>query len=244
MKIENSYLRIKTAAGGICIAIVAAFTSFSPEAEAITFDGSSSGTFENPAGPPGMVVSGVGTNVFDWGIPANGSVTSRLRFQGESFAGIPLDQFFVIGDLTYRNGTAFAGTEADSVDLLASLVFTAPAGIPLQNLTFGFQIVNTPNVGDQEADADSIQLTSLFPSTTFVLEGIEYTLETGFGSVENGGFVEQDSFHVFEDRRASVELIGRITAAQPVPDAGSTLALMAIAIAGLGGLRQYLTARA
>jgi VPDSG-CTERM motif len=62
--------------------------------------------------------------------------------------------------------------------------------------------------------------------------------------VENGGFVEQNSFHVFEDRRASVELIGRITAANPVPDAGSTLALMAIAIAGLGGLRQYLTARA
>jgi VPDSG-CTERM motif len=175
----------------------------------------SSRRFENPQGPSGMVVSGVGTKVFNWGDPMADSSTNRVRFNGAGFAGIPLDEFFVIGDLTYRNGTTFLGTEADSVDLLVSLVFAAP-----------------------------IQFTSLFPSGTFVLKGIEYTLKTGFGSVENGGFARQASFLVFEDRRASVELIGRITAAKPVPDAGSTLALMAIAIAALGGLRHYLTARA
>ena len=49
-----------------------------------------------------------------------------------------------------------------------------------------------------------------------------------------------------EGAKASAKLIGTISAVSPpsVPDSGSTLALMAMAVVGLGGLRQYLTCKA
>jgi hypothetical protein len=66
----------------------------------------------------------------------------------------------------------------------------------------------------------------------------------GFGSVTGGGFSQTDKFSVLEGNWASAQLVGLITAINPpppsVPDTGSTLALMAMAIVGVGGVRQYL----
>jgi hypothetical protein len=160
------------------------------------------------------IVSGVGTNVFNWGNPAPGSFISRLRFDGASFADIPLAEFFVVGDLTYRNGTTFLGTEPDSVDLLASLVFAAPTEIPQQNLTFGFEILTTLNVGDQEADADTIPLTSLFPSSKFTLDGSNTRSKPASDQWKTVASSSRSRSLFLKNRRASVELIGRITAAK------------------------------
>ena len=192
-----------------------------------------------------MVASGVGTNNFKWGLPFF-SFASELSFNGASFANIVPDQFFDLGILTYSNGTAWAGSEANSVDLRAILAITSPIGLS-QNFDFDFSLLNTPNVASAVDSADSVFLTSFFPTTTFNVSGIDYTLKMGFGSVTGSGFGDMDEFFVHEDASANAKIRGLITAVSPppsVPDAGSTLGLMAMAIIGVGGLRQYLTCKA
>jgi hypothetical protein len=243
---NNPSLPLTHLARGICIATIAACIALVPQAGAITFDGTSSGIFVNPTGPSGMSVSGVGTYDFRWGVPFN-SFQSRLVFGGTSFAGIAPDEFFNLGTLWYINGTAWGGTEADTVDLRANLAFTSPVALT-EDFDFNFNLVNTSNFGTPTAD--SVFLTSLFPATIFNVDGIDYTLQIGFGSVTGGspvgsGFSDVDEFFVQEDSWASAQLVGLIktvnTPPPPsVPDTGSTLALMAMAVVGLGGLKQYL----
>ncbi len=154
---------------------------------------------------------------------------------------------FNLGKLSYFNGTAWSGTEAYSVDLRAILAFTSPIGFT-NNFDFDFTLLNTPNIGTATQNADSVFLTSLFPTTIFTVDGIDYTLKMGFGSVAGSGYSHIDKFSVLEGAWASAQLVGLITAINPpppsVPDTGSTLALMAMAVVGVGGLRQYLTRKA
>ena len=231
MTIANNRKLEFSAGMGICITIIAACIAYVSKAEAITFDGETSGIFDNPAGLPGMVANGVGTDTFSWGTAVQPSTQSELKFAGASFTGILTDQSFTLGNLNYVNGTLLAGTEATSVDLLATLKFTSPVGLT-QNLNVALQLLNTPNTGTNDENADSAFFTALLPTITFTFDGIEYTLITEFGTVTGPGFTK-----IFEDASASAELVGIITA---VPDSGSTLALMAMAVVGLGGLRQYL----
>jgi hypothetical protein len=243
MKIANNRKLEFSPGTGICTAIIAACIAWAPQAKAITFSGNTNGIFVNPTGPTGMTVSGVGTNDFQWGVPFQSS-TSRLIFSGDPFANITTDQFFNLGTLSYFNGTAWLGTEANTIDFRAILGFTAPTGIPAQNFDFDFTLVNTPNVGSAVQNADTVSLLSQFPTTVFNVGGIDYTLKMGFGSVTGGGFSQTDKFSVLEGNWASAQLVGLITAINPpppsVPDTGSTLALMAMAIVGVGGVRQYL----
>jgi hypothetical protein len=165
-------------------------------------------------------------------------------FGGTPFTGITTDQFFNLGTLSYFNGTAWSGSEANTVDFRAILGFTSPSGLPAQNFDFDFTLVNTPNIGSAVQNADTVSLLSFFPTTTFNVGGIDYTLRMEFGSVAGGGFSKMDKFSVLEDHWASAQLVGLITAINPpppsVPDTGSTLALMAMAVVGVGGMRQYL----
>ena len=88
-----------------------------------------------------------------------------------------------------------------------------------------------------------MSLSSPLPATIFTIDGIDYTLKMGFGSLKRGLFSQINEFTVVEGGKASAKLIGIITASKPqsVPDSGSTLALIAIAVVGVGGSRQYLT---
>jgi hypothetical protein len=188
-----------------------------------------------------MYATGVDTNYFQWGVGYY-SPQSALYFSGTNFTGVSTDQYFDLGDLYYFNGTAWAGTQAYSVDLRTSLAFTAPSGIT-QDFDFNFGLINTLNTADPWASADSILLSANFPTTSFAVEGIDYTLTVGFGSATGSGYSEINEFYVLEDGSASAKLVGKITG-KSVPDTGSTLALMAMAVVGVGGLRQYLTCKA
>jgi hypothetical protein len=226
-------------ARGICLAIIAGFMASIPQAGAVSFNGSSSGIFVSPTGGPGMVTTGTNTNSFTWGTGYY-CAPSWLGFTGNSFASIVPEQTFCLGNLSYFNGTLWDGTQAYSVALQAQLAFTS-IGIT-QNFDLNCGLINTPNTADPWASADSVLLSANFPTTLFTLNGIEYTLNVGFGSVTGGGFSEINKFFVLEGASASADLIGIITACNPpsVPDSGSTLALMAMAVVGLGGLKQYL----
>ena len=100
--------------------------------------GSTSATFESPSGG---VVTGVGTNSFTWGVGQPD--VSSLTFTGQHFDTMP-NTPFVLGELTYHNGTISSGTGADSVDFDSDISFD---NVPEKNfdLSTTLQLISTVN---------------------------------------------------------------------------------------------------
>jgi hypothetical protein len=197
------------------------------------FTGTSSGIFDNPVGPGGMVTTGAGTSSFTWG---TGSPSS-LSIAGNAFS-TPAETAFLVGVLTYHNGTIVSGTNADSVDMLLTLSFTSPVGVS-QSFSYNLGLINTlNNTGTPEGDADIVTLPSV-PSTTFT-DGIDtYTLQLGFANFSASSFGGPNEFRVFENETATVDVVGKITTnLHGVPDNGSTLALLGLALASVGFIRR------
>ncbi|MCH8876578.1 MAG: choice-of-anchor K domain-containing protein [Chloroflexi bacterium] len=181
-----------------------------PALQEISVAGSGSGIFTNPQ-PASAVVSGVGTDLFTSGSGISPSPPSSLRFTGSSFTA-KLDELFSFGTLTFFNGIIAGGTGAESVDLKVTIMLTMPSGVTkeiVQTLT----LVNTPNVGTPEENADLIILPSLVPKIEFTVDGVPFTIEfEGFGTITGaGGATTIDRFFVLEEQTASAELLGRIS---------------------------------
>lgn len=180
-----------------------------PGLQASSVEGSSSGIFINPE-PASAVVSGVGTSFFTWGTGVFGSPPSSLRFTGNTFTA-DLDEVFSFGTLTIFNGRITSG--ADAVDLQVTILLTMPSGLAVE-LTQTLRLVNTPNVGTPEENADRVILPTAIPDPlTFTVDGVEHALEfIGFGSITGAGSATTiDAFSVLEEETASAELLGRIS---------------------------------
>ena len=176
----------------------------------IAFDGASSGVLINSRGATNLVNSGVGTNSYSWGIGVD-SPSSSLSFLGTRVDGAIPEQPFALGTLSHFNGQVLLGTEAYSVGLRTTLSFSGST----QNFDYGFQLITTPNTSSPLQSADSILFLSSIPTTRFSVDGIDYTLKLGFGSVTGNGYSEVNQFFVLEGESASADLIGSITANIP-----------------------------
>lgn len=192
----------------------------SSHAQAQTFVGDSSGTWGNPN--PGTntaaVFSGVGTNTFKWGDSTGfGTAPNQLTFTGNPLS-TGIDSLFKVGDLTYFNGTTLRGTDVDSVPLNVALSFTSPSNLS-ENFDFTFQLNSTPNTGTPEQSADFVFPINTFGSSSFSLDGTDYTLQlTGFS--QDGGATTVNQFRVLEGATTTAAVFGKITPA-PVPESTS-----------------------
>ncbi|NTW53916.1 MAG: autotransporter domain-containing protein [Chlorobaculum sp.] len=137
--------------------------------------GSTSGVFENPA-PGSAVVSGSGTSHFTWG----SGEPSSLTFAGTTFDTMPNTRF-KLGTLSFHNGVIDSNSGADSVHLKVSLSFD---NVPEKNFNYDslFTLINTPNTGSAEDNADYV-----------TLGGYSYT------------------FHIYESSTASADLYFKIS---------------------------------
>ena len=120
MKIaDNHKLEFHEAARGLCIAIIAACIACVPQAEAITFDGNTSGSLLTRQGHRVWMRPGSAPITFKWGVGYY-SPPSALTFTGTQLrrcCARPV--FLTLATLYYFNGTAWGGTQAYFVDLRA-----------------------------------------------------------------------------------------------------------------------------
>lgn len=206
--------------------------SLSGNAQALTFVGSSSGTWGTP--DPGTnsspVFSGVGTNTFTWGDPDGFGVgTNQLTFNGNAFS-TGVNTLFQVGNLTYFNGTTLLATTVDSVPLDVKLAFTNPSSLN-EVFDFNFKLISTPNTGTPEENADFVFPLSSFGDRSFNIGGVNYTLQlTGFS--QDGGATTVSEFHVLEGATTTAAIFGKIS---KVPEP--------TALGGLGLVGLYFVAR-
>jgi len=180
---------------------------------AATFQGSTSGTFENPTGPSGMVTTGVGTDDFTWGQGASScskykcssSDPSSLTYYDTNF-NADVDQTFIAGYLNFNNGVIYSGTQAESVDLTLTLDFTSPS-LFSETFTYGFSLDNTLN-----PQGDSVTFLNSVPTKFLSHAGTDYFFElTGFGIHSKKGIKLVDEIFLKEGKDKTVKLLGQFT---------------------------------
>jgi len=191
-----------------------------------------------PAGTRVPVCDGIGTNSISWGDPGSfGIGQSSFTFWPIPFQNVPLGQPFVMGTLTFYNGTIFVGTELTNVDLLIQSSSSDPGYT--QTLGLPLRIFQTTNQNiDPIADADFLFFSDALQFGSFrVLEGQWASVEIlgRFNSLDNAGFgrVTAESSPGAGFVSSSVEVV-------PEPE---TLGLFALGFVGLLGASRWRTNR-
>ncbi|MGD1704983.1 choice-of-anchor K domain-containing protein [Dapis sp. BLCC M229] len=201
--------------------------------EAITFAGTSSGSWGLPvvsAGAEFLSNENGGTNNrLTWGIPPASSFKNYVQYDGLGFS-TGLNTQFAVGDLTYRNGSTFNSFNGD-FPLEVKLSFTNPFN-SAENFNYIFNIFNSPNItGDPVLDGDKLKFQANgLTSDTFNFGGVDYTLNLiGFSS--DGGNTFLSEFNSPEGSTAEAMLYAEIVDV-PEPTAVFGLGLLGVYLAG------------
>ncbi|MDB6070126.1 MAG: hypothetical protein JWL81_1297 [Verrucomicrobiales bacterium] len=202
--------------------------------ETIYFGGTSSGTFSNPIGDPGMVTNltnGAVAPNFTWGSAATSigfTTPNSLTFAGKNLGTIAPEDTFELGTLTYFNGTVWTGTMANSVVLNVALNLTTPGVV--ENLAFTFKLMSTVNTkltkiatpGNTEtetqmddADADFVYIPDVSTKFNTTIKGQVFYLILSFGAHSADGFTTINTFHTHENKTMTGKIYGRFTTTPP-----------------------------
>lgn len=215
-------LRDKFTTGVTVVGIL--LLSFSSQAQAVTFTGTSTGSWGLPSNPSASTFisneNGGINNRLTWGVPVSNSFPNYVEYDGSDF-NTDVDNLFRFGDLTYRNGRItdfFNGDFPLRVVLFLSNPFSGT-----QSFTFGFNILNTDNnTGDPILDGDRLRLsTNGVSRQTFRYNGANYTLQLVGFSVDGGITIDDNELNAPEDSTATSSLYARITLVpqpKPVPE--------------------------
>ncbi|APW59675.1 choice-of-anchor K domain-containing protein [Paludisphaera borealis] len=201
--------------------------------------GTDTGVFVNPVPSSGVTVTGVGTSHVTYGVGSD-SLPNSLTYAAVGSISSTTETPFKLGTLTYFNGTTVSNTTPDQISLQISLNLTQPGAVN-QNFNFALNLVSTPNTSDPDASADYVYFPSSFSSTTFMSEGVTYTLRVlGFENVVGDGFLDSNSsqLHVREQGTASADLYGVVTTdtSGVVPEPASIVSAAVACVFGLAGL--------
>ncbi len=209
------------------VAIAATASTFGinlpAQAQALTFQGTTSGQWGMPSNPSGSTFlsgdNGGIDNLLTWGridaCFACTSFTNYVQYDGLGFQ-TGVGSTFRLGDLSYQNGSVWDGFNGD-FPLGIALNFANPA-LGSQNFSFLFNIFNSPNVtGDPVIDGDRLRFSnSGISSQAFILGDTIYNLRLlGFSS--DGGNTLLNEFNSPEGTIAYASLYGQIQAIGSVP---------------------------
>lgn len=204
--------RVVTAAGAAALALSSVFGGASSSAATSTYTLDMVWDRPVPECVGEIVCTGVGTGDFDYGVPDEGSTTTRLSVVADPVVTQPDDAPVRAGTLEYCNGATLSGTNVDSVDLVVSVdVASAGPGVTSETTL----LVNSVNTEDPIESADQLSFASDPTRVLHVLEGECATVElrtrvtvTGGTTVEVslGDIVTPDSGYVSQDGRREVGL--------------------------------------
>ncbi|MEQ9369656.1 MAG: THxN family PEP-CTERM protein [Coleofasciculus chthonoplastes F3-SA18-01] len=241
-------LLTKTTLSGL--AITATLGCLAPSADALTL-ASSSGSWSNVRLDNGITVNPPGGNTVEfltvgnesqvrWGDPVSFGDKSGLGFVGVTSQSFDVGEMFEVGTLRHFNQSV-TQPFATQADLGITLDFSTPSVSQTFNWIFDInETINQPPpacpVGDPPC-ADIVTFPDAFPTETFSIGGVEYTLKLlGFRDPVTGEPVEK--FVSPENGRPnSATLFAKITTppSEKVPEP--------TAMVGLGLLGLYLLGR-
>ena len=188
--------------------------------ETIYFVASTQGLFHDPVPDKNGNSNNLVTNLpspkegalFKWGKiqGANGLTQSTMQFDGAPTAKVAPGDWFFLGKLTYYNGTIISGTGAGGVNLKFGFNMTQPSATST-SADYTLKLINTPNTGTNEQNADYVYLPTLGVPFTTTVGGRKFKLDVRFGETTANGFGNVSEFHIFEGTSATGSMYGRIT---------------------------------
>jgi len=190
--------------------IITQTMGISQEASQLLFKGELSGIWIDPV-PDGSspVFQGVGTNFFKYG---SGSSPNTLLFNGCDY-NAKTNEPFVIGSISYFNGSVPLNSDASSVKLRITDSINSPIEYET-NMDFTLKLENTPNTGSDWDNADYVYFPESFPESYFSVNDKNYKLELiGFSQDQGESIVKQ--FHVLEKHETSADLYAWMTEIDP-----------------------------
>ena len=171
-----------------------------------------------------------GNEAIRWGIPAD-TEQSGYRFDSAAPPAFTVEtnEIFTLGDFTHTNQPVWESISSAQLNITTSLM------IGEGPFTFSFLHNETSNACEPQPDCanDIVSFTSLETSDSFLVDGIEYTLDLVGFSVD--GMLTSE-FSTFEGQTNTAQLLA-VFRTTSVPEPGS-IALLGLGLLGIAFARR------